>query len=126
MGGLVQKAPYLSLIFVIAGLGALGMPGTMGFVGELTILISAVKSQGVFLAIIAVGSILGASYMIWTFRRVVYANTSSTIESTNFNMPKIEFFSLVVYIFLILFFGLYPQAIFDITNQAFNQLGGAL
>ena len=53
MGGIMKKAPYVSAIFMLAGMAALGLPGTIGFVGELTIIISAIKSFGWWIAIIA-------------------------------------------------------------------------
>jgi NADH-quinone oxidoreductase subunit M len=129
MGGLMQKAPYLSAIFVLAGLGALGLPGTMGFVGELSILISAIESFGLWMALVALGSMLGAGYMIWTFRRVIYGQMSKTVAQTNFSMSLFEFSSLVVFALFILVFGIFPDLLFSYINQAFSQftfLGGAL
>jgi len=129
MGGLMQKAPYLSAIFVLAGLGALGLPGTMGFVGELTILLSAIKTYGVWIAIIAIGSMIGAGYMIWTFRRVIYGEMSSVVENTNFKMNIFEFLALIVFTLLIIVFGIFPNILFDMINPIFQQypfLGGAL
>jgi NADH-quinone oxidoreductase subunit M len=129
MGGLMQKAPYLSAIFVLAGLAALGLPGTMGFVGELSILISAIESFGIGLIVVALGSMLGAGYIIWTFRRVIYGEMSTQIESSNFTMNKVEFFALMLFAFAIVLFGLFPSILFDTINTAFVSLstsGGAL
>ncbi len=129
MGGLMQKAPYLSAIFVLAGLAALGLPGTMGFIGELTILLSSMKSFGVWLAIIALGSMMGAGYIIWTFRRVIYGEQSEVIIHSDFKMNPIEFFTLILFSVLILGFGLFPSVIFNVINLAFVQfatLGGIL
>jgi NADH-quinone oxidoreductase subunit M len=119
MGGLMQKAPYLSALFVLAGLAALGLPGTMGFIGELTILISAIKSYGFWLIIVALASMIGAGYIIWTFRRVIYGEMSKTVEAGNFKMNRVEFFALLVFAVLILAFGLFPSPIFDVINTAF-------
>jgi len=127
MGGLMQKAPYLSAIFVLAGLGALGLPGTMGFVGELTILIAAIEAHGVWLAIVALGSMIGASYIIWTFRRVIYGRMSAVVEKTDFSMNKLEFLALMIFALFIVLFGLFPNILFDAINPAFSAytfLGG--
>ena len=122
MGGLMQKAPYLSAIFVLAGLAALGLPGTMGFVGELTILIAAIKSYGFWLIAIALGSMIGAGYIIWTFRRVIYGEISETIEKSDFKMDRVEFAALIAFAALIVLFGLFPSALFDVINSAFVSL----
>ena len=129
MGGLMQKAPYLSAIFVLAGLAALGLPGTMGFVGELSILISAIESFGMGLIIVALASMIGAGYIIWTFRRVIYGETSTLIEESNFSMNRVEFSALILFALCILGFGLFPSFLFDTINLAFGALstsGGVL
>jgi NADH-quinone oxidoreductase subunit M len=122
MGGLMQKAPYLSAIFVLAGLAALGMPGTMGFIGELTILITSIKSYGLWLIIIALASMIGAAYIIWTFRRVVYGEMSQRIKESDFSMDRTEFSALLIFAVLIVLFGIFPSLLFDVINPAFAQL----
>ena len=122
MGGLMQKAPYLSAIFVLAGLAALGLPGTMGFVGELTILIATIKSYGIWMIVVALGSMIGAGYLIWTFRRVIYGEMSDTIKRADFRMNRVEFAALLGFAILIVLFGLFPSPLFDVLNAAFASL----
>ncbi|MFK5937810.1 MAG: NADH-quinone oxidoreductase subunit M [Sulfurimonas sp.] len=129
MGGIMQKVPYISAIFVLAGLGALGLPGTMGFIGEITILISSIKSFGTWMVVILIGSLISASYLIWTFRRVIYGEMSAKVRKTDFSMNKIEFFALLLFTLLIIFFGIFPAPLFEAINQAFSSYfmaGGAL
>ena len=129
MGGIMQRAPYMSAIFVLAGLGALGLPATMGFIGEITILISSIKAHGAWLIIILLGSMLSAAYIIWTFRRIIYGEMSEVVKNSDFNMSKPEFLSLIIFSILIILFGIYPQILFEPINQAFSSyfpLGGAL
>ena len=120
MGGIMQKAPYLSAIFVLAGLGALGLPGTMGFIGEISILISSIESFGSWMVVILIGSLISAAYLIWTFRRVIYGEISTKVEQTDFSMNRVEFLALVIFSILIIYFGLFPQTLFSEINQAFD------
>ncbi len=120
MGGIMQKAPYISALFIIAGLGALGMPATMGFVGEIAILISSIDRFGLWIAVIVIGSMLAASYMIWSFRRVIYGEMSPLIARSSFDISSVEFFSLILFAFLIVLLGLFPQLIFVSINEAFE------
>jgi len=129
MGGIMQKAPYISAIFVFAGLGALGLPSTMGFVGELTVLLSAVESFGPWVAFIVISSILASGYIIWTLRRVIYGEMSRVTKESDFSMETVEFVALVIFALLILIFGVYPDALFSVINQAFSAYfptGGAV
>jgi NADH-quinone oxidoreductase subunit M len=129
MGGLMQKAPYLSAIFVLSGLAALGLPGTMGFIGELSILISAIDVYGMGLIVIALASMIGASYIIWTFRRVIYGEISEEVTKADFSMNRMEFLALLVFAVLVILFGLMPSLLYNVIDPAFSQLssfGGAL
>jgi len=124
MGGIMKKAPYASAIFILAGMAALGLPGTMGFVGELTIIVSAVKSFGWWIAVIALAGLISAGYIIWSVRRAIHGPMSPLVEKADFHMSIPEKFALAIYAFLIIYFGINPQPIFDIANQAFSFLGG--
>ena len=123
MGGLMQKAPYLSAIFVLAGMAALGMPATMGFIAELTVYLSAIKVYGAWIAIIALLSFISAGYLIWTMRRVIYGELSPLMHNHDFTVNRIEFSVLIIFALLIVLFGIYPQPIFDAANQSFAHLG---
>jgi len=124
MGGIMKYAPYASAIFIIAGMAALGLPGTMGFIGELTIIISAVKSFGWWIALIALAGMISAGYIIWAVRRAIHAEPSEIVKKADFHMSIAEQFALAVFTFLILAFGINPQPIFDLANKAFSFLGG--
>jgi len=129
MGGIMQKAPYISAIFVLAGLGALGLPGTMGFVGELSILLSAIEIYGTWMAVMVLASMIGAGYIIWTFRRVVYGEMSEVVSNTKFSINFMEFLALLILALFIIGFGLFPSILFDAINPIFSSypfLGGAL
>ncbi|QCT94163.1 NADH-quinone oxidoreductase subunit M [Caminibacter mediatlanticus TB-2] len=124
MGGIMKKAPYVSAIFILAGMAALGLPGTMGFVGELTIIISAVKAYGWWVAVIALAGMISAGYIIWAIRRSIHGEMSPVVAKADFSMSLAEKFALGVYAILIVYFGVNPQPIFDIANKAFSFFGG--
>ena len=48
MGGLMKVIPFLSVIYVIAGLASLGLPGLSGFVAEMTIFVGAFQHTDMF------------------------------------------------------------------------------
>ncbi len=48
MGGLMKVIPFLSVIYVIAGMASLGLPGLSGFVAEMTIFIGSFQNQDMF------------------------------------------------------------------------------
>lgn len=48
MGGLMKVIPFLSVLYVIAGLASLGLPGLSGFVAEMTIFVGAFQNADTF------------------------------------------------------------------------------
>ena len=61
MGGLMKVIPFLGVVYVIAGLASLGLPGFSGFVAEMTIFFGAFQHVDVFhrvVTIFAVSSIV--------------------------------------------------------------------
>jgi len=61
MGGLMKVIPFLSVIYVIAGLASLGLPGLSGFVAEMTIFVGSFQHTDMFhrvATIVAISSIV--------------------------------------------------------------------
>lgn len=46
LGGLLKSIPFISSVFVIAGLCSLGLPGTSGFVAEMTVFMGSWQNTG--------------------------------------------------------------------------------
>ena len=121
-GGLVNIMPKYSLVFIIFVLAALGLPGTSGFVGEFLVLVG-VLQKNILVAILAsLGVILAAVYMLWLYKRVIFGKiTNSEIKiMTDLNKTEIYIFSSLA--FLILFFGVYPEPLFNTIDISVNNL----
>jgi NADH-quinone oxidoreductase subunit M len=61
MGGLMKVIPFVSVLYVIAGLASLGLPGLSGFVAEMTIFVGSFQHVDTFhrvATIVAVSSIV--------------------------------------------------------------------
>ena len=63
-GGLVSIMPKYAIVFMVFTLGALGLPGTSGFIGEFLVLMGAFKKNILVATIASLGVILGAAYML--------------------------------------------------------------
>ncbi len=75
-GGIAQKMPVFTVMFMMATLASIGLPGLNGFVGEFLILVGTFNSEVLgsywYAVIGAVGVILAAGYMLWMFQRVMF------------------------------------------------------
>ena len=71
-GGLVSIMPKYAIVFMVFTLGALGLPGTSGFIGEFLVLMGAFKKNILVATIASLGVILGAAYMLWLYKRIIF------------------------------------------------------
>jgi len=121
-GGLVNIMPKYAFVFMIFTLAALGLPGTSGFVGEFLVLVGAFQIN-IFVAVLAsLGVILAAAYMLWLYKRVIFGKmASSEIKGmTDINKTEVYIFSSLV--FLTLFFGIYPEPLFNTIDISVTNL----
>ena len=121
-GGIVNVLPKYSLVFAVFMLGALGLPGTSGFVGEILILIGAFQKSFLVAVLASIGIILGAAYMLWLYKRVVFGKLekSELKELKDLNLSEsIVLFPLVT---LVLFIGFYPNLILDTLHTSVEEL----
>ncbi|MCK5555874.1 MAG: NADH-quinone oxidoreductase subunit M, partial [Alphaproteobacteria bacterium] len=71
-GGLVNNMPRYATVFMIFMLASIGLPGTSGFVGEFLVLIGVYQVSTLVAFLTATGVILGAAYMLYLYKRVVF------------------------------------------------------
>ena len=121
-GGLVNIMPKYAFVFMIFVLAALGLPGTSGFVGEFLVLVGTFQIN-IFVAVLAsLGVILAAAYMLWLYKRVIFGKMASSEikEMTDLNKTEIYIFASLV--FLTLFFGIYPEPLFNTIDISVSNL----
>ena len=121
-GGLVNIMPKYSFFFMIFTLGALGLPGTSGFVGEFLILVGSFQINYIVAVLGSTGVILAAAYMLWLYRRVVFGKiTNSDIKKMK-DLNTLEFYILFPLALLIIVFGFYPEPLFNTIDISINNL----
>ena len=121
-GGIINVMPKYAFVFMIFSLSALGLPGTTGFVGEFLVLVGAFQ-KNVFVAILAsTGVILAAIYMLWLYKRVVFGKLLKIELKLKSDLNKIETYILASLLFLIIFFGFYPEPLLNTISSSVNNL----
>ncbi|PPR73991.1 MAG: NADH-quinone oxidoreductase subunit M [Alphaproteobacteria bacterium MarineAlpha3_Bin2] len=115
-GGLVHRMPGYSLIFMIFMLGSVGLPGTAGFVGEFLVLVGAFKANTWVAALAATGLILGAAYMLYLYRRVIFGSLTKDSLAAIKDMSLREVAIFAPLIVLVILMGVYPAPFLDIMH----------
>ena len=121
-GGLVNFMPKYAFVFMIFTLAALGLPGTSGFVGEFLVLVGAFQKSTLVAILASLGIILAAAYMLWLYRRVVFGKTSNQEIKGMVDLNKTEIYIFSSLVFLVIFFGIYPEPLFKTVNMSVDNL----
>jgi NADH-quinone oxidoreductase subunit M len=108
-GGLWKQVPLLSAVFLLVTFSSIGLPGLNGFVGEFLILLGAFQASPAWAALAATGVVLGAMYMLWMLRRVVFGPLARPENRTLKDMSAREIALMAPLVALIVFMGVYPQ-----------------
>ena len=121
-GGLVNIMPKYALVFMIFTLGALGLPGTSGFIGEFLVLVGVFQINILVAILASLGVILAAAYMLWLYRRVVFGKLNNPDTKSMSDLNKTEMYILISIAFLTLFFGIYPDPLLITIDVSVDNL----
>ncbi len=121
-GGLVARMPVYALYFMVFMLASVGLPGTGGFIGEFLVLVGLFQVDTWAALLAASGMVLGAAYMLFLYRRVVFGQLKREDLKAILDMnwrEKLIFAPLIV---LTLWMGVYPLPFLDIMSASVENL----
>ena len=121
-GGIVSIIPKYSVLFMLFTLAALGLPGTSGFIGEFLVLMGAFIDNFLVAVIASLGVILGAAYMLWLYKRVIFGKLINKDLLKMKDLNKSEIFILSILALPTLFFGIYPELLFNTIEISVKDL----
>ncbi|MER3499214.1 MAG: NADH-quinone oxidoreductase subunit M [Chitinophagaceae bacterium] len=121
LGGLAQSSPAMAVLLVIIALANIGLPLTNGFIGEFMMFngifgSSVTKYYVVFTALAGLTIILAAVYTLSMVRRVFFGNVNS-LTAAGYQLKTSEAFVLIAIVVIILWLGLYPNSLLQVSNQ---------
>lgn len=116
-GGIAKVMPKFAILFMVATLASVGLPGTNGFVGEFLILLGTFGGDldglregwswnlhSTLAVFAASGVILGAIYMLWSYQRVFFGEIKVeenknlkdvTATEMTFSLPMVAMIFLI-------------------------------
>ena len=121
-GGVVSVMPRYAVVFMIFTLGAIGLPGTTGFIGEFLILLGTFKVNFTVATIASLGVILGAAYMLWLYRRIVFGEITNAEVKKLVDLDRSEMIILTLLAFVSILFGFYPDPLLSTTSVSVESL----
>lgn len=121
-GGLVNRMPWYAAVFMLFTMGNVGLPGTSGFVGEILTMTGA-YGVSTWTAIFATtGVILSAVYALSLYRRVIFGELTNPALAEIGDLDWREVAIFAPLIASTLYLGIYPAAVFDLTQASVDNL----
>ena len=121
-GGLVERMPKYALVFMVFMLASVGLPGTSGFVGEFLILVGAFEANTWVAALATIGIILGAAYMLYLYRRVVFGKLEKEDLKSILDLNPREIAIFAPLVVVTIWMGVWPAPFLEIMDASIANL----
>ncbi len=122
MSGLLKVIPFISVMYVIAGLASLGLPGFSGFMAEMQIFVGAFQHPDMFHRIATVITVSAIVVTAVYVLRVVGMMLMGPVKNEEFNnLPKVTWYEKVGVLLLLIpitLMGVLPLWISDLIRES--------
>jgi NADH-quinone oxidoreductase subunit M len=116
-GGLVNRMPFYAAAFMVFTLANVGLPGTSGFVGEFLTLLGTFRVNVQVATLATLGVILSAAYALWLYRKVIFGTLKPALAGI-LDLDAREIVTLAPLVILTILFGVYPNAVLDVSQAS--------
>jgi len=121
LGGIRNKAPMFTTVFMVILLGSIALPLTNGFIGEFLLLYGVYEYNTWLSAFAALTIILGAVYMLRMFKKVMLGPTSLPAEGFT-DLHWNEMLALGLIVVLVIVMGVYPKPVLQLAEPALQMI----
>jgi len=117
-GGLVHRMPKYAFVFMVFTMASVGLPSTSGFVGEFLVIAGVFQDNTWVAALAATGLILGAAYMLYLYRRVIFGRLEKDDLKAMVDLNWREVGILAPLVVLVFWMGIYPSSFLDLIQPS--------
>ena len=121
-GGLVRRMPIYAFVFLFFTMASIGLPTTSGFVGEFLVLAGAFKDNILVATLACTGVVLGAAYMLWLYKRVVFGEMVHENLKQILDLERREILIFAPIVVLIVWYGIQPNVLLEYMHVSVIQL----
>jgi NADH-quinone oxidoreductase subunit M len=115
LGGLAQKAPTLAILFAVMAFANIALPLTNAFIGEFMMFNALFQYNIWFASVALISIILAAVYTLWMVQKIFFGDVIN--KGSEIKVPFNTHLMLAVLVGMILFFGVYPKPMINLTNN---------
>jgi NADH-quinone oxidoreductase subunit M len=112
-GGLASVMPKYAVIFGIMLMASVGLPLTIGFVGEFLVLLGFYQISPIMTILAGTSIIIGAIYMLAVYKKTFFGPVTNEANKTLQDLNKKETWSLIPLVMIVVWLGIYPKPVLE-------------
>ena len=112
-GGLHGPMPRFAVFFCMFSVAAFALPGTANFVGEFLVLVGTSYANLLMVVLAMGGIVLAASYMLWTFQRLILGSPATPMAASLRDMTPRETATLLPLAMIVFAAGVFPVPLLE-------------
>lgn len=121
-GGLAKVMPMYAVVFGIMLMASVGLPLTIGFVGEFLSLLGYFAVSPTLTVLAGLTIILGAVYMLVVYKKTFFGPITNPVNEKLQDIKGREVAALVPLVMLVVYLGVYPKPILEPVDNSVKQL----
>ncbi len=121
LGGLRKTLPWANVVFIIAGLASMGLPGLSGFVAELHILLGVWERFPIIAALSGLAIVITGAYILRVVHRIFYGELNPKFQSLPPETIQ-EKTAVVILCAILIVVGLYPRVLLDAIHTSVDPI----
>ena len=121
-GGLAAVMPKYAVVFGIMLMASVGLPLTIGFVGEYLSLAGFYKISPVMTILAGTSIILGAVYMLNVYKRTFYGPVTNEDNKSLKDLDSTEMVALLPLVGIVVWLGIYPKPVLGPIDNSVQAL----
>lgn len=121
-GGLAKVMPFYAFTFCVVLLGSIGLPLTIGFVGEFLSLLGMFKFSPLYAFLGGFGIIMGAIYSLNLYKKTFFGEITNDENLKLKDLNFMENFAIIPICILVVVLGVYPKPILSKIDLASSQI----
>ena len=124
--GLMEKAPRLSAVLILASLAAFGLPGFSGFIAEALIIFGAIVVFN-WAAVIGFAIFITVGYILWMLNRIVFSDPDPEAETEITEASWSDLIAPILMLIPVILLGIWPDLVLNFVQPVIDAMiaGGA-
>lgn len=119
--GVGRGTPRYAVVTTITLLAAAGLPGLAGFPSEFNVLLGGYERWGLWVGLVGVGILVSSAYCLRVFGRFFVAPSGERAQAMR-DLDAREMLALAPLLVLMIYLGLFPGALIELSSHAIAQL----